>query len=57
MVDEDLFVQMQEGDVRLEDALRTPLATALLAHVDDLLAAMEALLALEDVVLNAAREA
>ncbi|KAK8816425.1 hypothetical protein WA556_001370 [Blastocystis sp. ATCC 50177/Nand II] len=48
MVDEDLFVQMQEGDFRLEDALRTPLATALLAHVDDLLAAMEALLALED---------
>lgn len=57
MVDEDLFVQMQEGDFRLEDALRTPLATALLAHVDDLLAAMEALLALEDVALNAAREA
>ena len=23
MVDEDLFVQMQEGDFRLEDALRT----------------------------------
>ena len=57
MVDEDLFVQMQEGDFRLEDALRTPLATALLAHVDDLLAAMEALLALEDVGLDAAREA
>lgn len=57
MVDEDLFVQMQEGDFRLEDALRTPLATVLLAHVDDLLAAMEALLALEDVGLDAAREA
>lgn len=57
MVDEDLFVQMQEGDFRLEDSLRMPLATALLAHVDDLLAAMEALLALEDVALNEAREA
>lgn len=57
MVDEDLFVQMQEGDFRLEDALRTPLATTLLAHVDDLLAAMEALLAMEDVGPNAACEA
>ena len=56
MVDEELFVQLQEGDFRLEDALRTPVATTLLAHADDLLAALETLLALEDVGVDDARD-
>ncbi|KAK8830147.1 hypothetical protein WA556_002816 [Blastocystis sp. ATCC 50177/Nand II] len=44
MVDEDLFVQMQEGDFRWSARRRSNRAP----RVDDLLAAMEALLALED---------
>lgn len=49
MVDDDLFENMQKGAFLLDDALRTPVAATLLAHANDLLAAMETLLDLKNV--------
>ena len=54
LIDDDLFMQMQSEYFRVED--RQPLLALLFAHVDDLLATLEALLESEDVGVVAWRQ-
>ena len=53
LIDDDLFMQMQSEYFRIPDEDRHPLFAHLFARVDDLLAAMEALLQSEDVGVGA----
>lgn len=56
LIDDDLFMQMQSEYFRIADEDRQPLLALFFAHIDDLLATLEALLESEDVGVAAWRD-